>query len=310
MQDKFVTSVVEGFAVWGIGGAILLFMVLAGETYMRWREGQSPWSREGLNNLLFFAAFGTFIEAVLFNAALLAAFFLVYDLTPLRVAVTWWTLPLYFVAGEFGFYWFHRLTHEIRLFWADHSIHHSAQTFDFTVNLRTAPFQTVFRLLIWSPFIALGFHPLVFILFAINGPAWQTFCHTTRIGRFAPWFEWLFMTPANHAVHHASNPIYLDKNYGGVLAIWDHVFGTYQRLEDDVKPVFGITRQLETSNPIKVLIHEFVPLILDFRAAPTFRAKMGVLFGKPGQTFERGKLGKEAAGRVESSGPVEQGAVR
>ena len=87
-------------------------------------------------------------------------------------------------------------------------------------------------------------------------------------------------------MHHACNPIYIDKNYGGLLMIWDHVFGTYQRMQDDVPPVFGITHPLESNNPIKVIMHEFTPLFRDFGAAPTLRQKMGVLFGRPGQTFE------------------------
>jgi sterol desaturase/sphingolipid hydroxylase (fatty acid hydroxylase superfamily) len=279
-------KVVAGVAIYGLGGAVLLTMVLAAETFIRWREGQAPWSKEGLNSLLFFLLFGFTVENVLINAALVAALFVFYGMSPLRVPVTPWTLPLYFIVGEFAFYWFHRVGHQVRLFWADHSIHHSAMTYDFTVNLRFVPFQAIYRLLVWAPLVMLGFHPLILVLFATTAPSFQTFCHTTRLGRFAPWFEWLFVTPCNHAVHHACNEPYIDKNYGGLLMIWDHLFGTYQRLEDDISPVFGITHPLQTAHPIKVLAHEFVALFRDFNAAPTLKQKAGVLFGRPGRTFE------------------------
>lgn len=286
MQDQTVQQAVEWVQIYGLGGAVLLGFALIAEMYLRWREGKVAWSKEGLNNLLFFFTIGPPIETLVLHGALIAALFWFYLWTPLRVPVTGWTLPIYFLVGELAFYWFHRIGHEVRLFWADHSIHHSAQTYDFTVNLRFVPFQIVYRWLIWTPLVLLGFHPVILVLFATTAPSFQTFCHTQRIGRFAPWFEWLFVTPSNHAVHHACNPLYIDKNYGGLLMIWDHVFGTYQRLEDDVPPVFGITHQLQTSNPIKVLLHEFVPLFRDFRGAPSWQQKLGVLFGRPGKTFE------------------------
>ncbi|MCP5395212.1 MAG: sterol desaturase family protein [Sphingomonadaceae bacterium] len=285
MAGDLTEGVKSFFTIYGLGGAVLLFFVLLAEMLMRRLEGKSLWSGEGLNSLLFFFTVGPFIEQLALNAVLAGVLGVVYNLTPLRIPVNWWTIPIYLLAGEFAFYWFHRLGHEVRLFWADHSIHHSAKTYDFTVNLRFVPFQTFYRILIWAPLVAIGFNPLMLVLFALNIPAFQTFCHTQRIGRLAPWFEWLFVTPCNHGVHHACNELYIDKNYGGLLMIWDHVFGTYQRMEDDVPPVFGITHQLETANPIKVLGHEFVPLWHDFRAAPGWRSKLGVIFGRPGQTF-------------------------
>lgn len=286
MDQAFTEQLVKWLEIYGFGGAVLLLFVLCAETLMRWKEGKPLWSGEGLNSLMFFFTVGPFIETLIINGLLVAGLSPFYAMTPLRVELTWWTLPLYLLVGEFAFYWFHRIGHEVRLCWADHSIHHSASTYDFTVNLRFTPFQALYRLPLWAPLVLLGFNPLVLVLMATTVPAFQTFCHTTRIGRLSPWFEWLFVTPCNHGVHHACNPLYLDKNYGGLFMIWDHVFGTYQRMEDDVPPVFGITHPLASSNPIKVLLHEFVPLFRDFRAAPTFGQKMGVMFGRPGETFE------------------------
>ncbi len=285
MAEGFAKTVYDNVEIFGYGGGIMLIMLLVAELFIRWREGKSPISKEALNSSLTFVIFGSIADGVIFTSILIAALFPIYNLTPLRVPVEPWTLPIYFLMGELGFYWFHRIGHEVRFFWADHSIHHSAETYDFTVNLRHTPLSTAYRWLTWAPFVALGFHPVVFVIMAMSAPSFQAFCHTTRIGRFHPWFEWLFVTPKNHGVHHASNDLYIDKNYGGILMLWDHVFGTYQRMEDDVPPVFGIKHPLKNANPIDVTLHEFIPLFKDFAAAPTFKQKMGVLFGRPGKTF-------------------------
>lgn len=276
------------FALYGTGGGVFLLCVLAAEIFLRWNEGKSLLPKDGPANFsLFF--FGPVLEGLIGNAILLAGLFWLYSLTPLRIPINGWTLPVYFLVGELCFYWFHRVGHEVRLLWADHSIHHSSPEYDFTTNLRHTPFSTLYRLIVWAPTALLGFHPALLVLCAMVTPAFQTFCHTTRIGRLAPWFEWLFVTPSNHAVHHARNPIYIDRNYGGLLMIWDHVFGTYQKLLDEEPAEFGITRQVNSANPLRILTWEFGHLFRDFAAAPGWRTKLGVLFGRPGYTFERGK---------------------
>lgn len=285
MDDAFVGELVKAIQIFGFGGGVLLLFCVIAESFLRWREGERPFSREMVHNYLFFPQ-GPLMEGIFANTVLIAGLTLVWQLTPLRVPVTWWTLPIYFLVGEFAFYLFHRAGHEMRIFWADHSIHHSAEKYDFTVNLRHTPFATVYRMLTWMPLALLGFHPVALVVMAINIPAFQTFCHTQRIGRLSPWFEWLFVTPSNHAVHHACNPLYLDKNYGGLLMIWDHAFGTYQRLEENEPPVFGMTRQPRAANPLVVLTHEFRYLARDLRGAPTLRSKLHVLFGKPGMTYQ------------------------
>lgn len=292
MQEEMAMQVAKYVTIYGTGAGIFLLFWLVAEAYLRRREGKRAVSGEGWANFILFPL-GPLAEGIFLNALLIAGLYQFYALTPLRVPVTLWTLPIYFIVGEFAQYWFHRAGHEVRLLWADHSIHHSAQTYDFTVNLRHTPFSTVYRFLTWAPLALLGFEPLVLVVFAMTTPAFQSLCHTERLGRFHPWFEWLFVSPSNHAVHHASNPLYIDRNYGGLLNIWDHVFGTYQRLEEHTPPVYGITRQVDSNNPVKILLHEFRHLSRDFRGAPGWRQKLGVLFGKPGETFEMDKAAKD-----------------
>jgi sterol desaturase/sphingolipid hydroxylase (fatty acid hydroxylase superfamily) len=305
MDDEFVKHVSDGFTIFGIGNLVLLVFCVLAELFMRWQEGKPVFHRESATNFsLLFVPF--VIEALVVNAILLGGLSFVFHLTPLRIAVTPWTLPLYFIAGDFAFYLMHSTSHKIRIGWADHSIHHSAETFDFTVNLRLTPFESIWRLLAWTPIVAVGFDPVVLLLFGISGSAFQMFCHTERIGRLAPWFEWFFVTPHNHAVHHASNPLYIDKNYGGLTMFWDHVFGTYQRLEDGTPPVYGITRPVRSANPLVVVAFEFRHLIRDFAGAPTIGQKLEVLFGQPGKTFELESSHREmaASGIIETTEAV------
>lgn len=285
MGENLHAPLIEFLKICGLGYAIVLAFVLLAEVLIRQRSNKSLWSQEARNSLITFLLFGPVAGGLALNAILVGGLALVFEHSPLRVPVNGWTLPIYFLVGELAYYVFHRFGHEVRLLWADHSIHHSAKVYDFTVNLRFVPFQFAYRLALWIPFAALGFNPWVLVVLTVNIPAFQTLCHTERLGRFSPWFEWFFVTPCNHAVHHAKNEPYLDKNYGGLTMLWDHIFGTYQRLSDDNPPQFGITHQLSSTSLMGTLSHEFVPLYRDFRAAPGRQAKLRVLFGRPGHTF-------------------------
>ena len=286
MDFELPLNMTKIFMIWGVGSGIALVFALLSDIFLRWQEGKKLLPKDAPANSVLFLFGPPALEAAFANALLVAGLFVVYQLTPLRIPLTPWTFVLYFLVGEFSFYWAHRLGHEIRILWCDHSIHHSSSEYDVSTNLRHTPFMTMYRLVAYAPVVALGFHPALIVLFAINASAFQTFCHTQRLGRFAPWFENTFVTPSNHIVHHACNPEYLDKNYGGLLVLWDRVFGTYQPLLDEVPPKFGITKQVNSSNVGKILTHEFKNLWRDFSAAPTLKLKFGVLFGKPGKTFE------------------------
>ena len=146
-------DILEFFLIYGFGGSILLAFVLLCEMLFRWQEGKPVWSREAWANTSLFATMGPFIEPLVFNVILVAALTWVQGFSSLRVPVTLWSLPIYFLVAEFAYYWYHRLGHEVRLFWADHSIHHSAETFDSTVNLRFVPFQFLYRIPIWAPLV-------------------------------------------------------------------------------------------------------------------------------------------------------------
>lgn len=196
---------------------------------------------------------------------------------------SWWAWALLFVAVEFVYYWFHRWSHEVRWFWATHSVHHSPQQLNLTAAYRlgwTGLLSGAF--LVWTPLVLLGFHPAaVFGVLGLN-LVYQFWLHTETIRRLPRWFEAVFNTPSHHRVHHAVNPGYLDRNYGGVMILFDRWFGTFAA-ERDAEPCrYGLVRQVGSLNPLRVVFHEWAGILRDLRRAQSMREVWGFCFGAPG----------------------------
>ncbi|MET0926237.1 MAG: sterol desaturase family protein [Solirubrobacterales bacterium] len=212
--------------------------------------------------------------------AVLAAYVAIYELTPLRLDPgDWWVWVLLFFADDFSYYWFHRISHESRGFWASHVVHHSSQHYNLSTALRqTWVPMTYFPFWLWMP--AVGFEPWMVLLAQAWSLIYQFWIHTERIRRLPIWFEAIFNTPSHHRVHHGVNDQYLDRNYGGILIIWDRLFGTYEPEEERVR--YGLTTQLRSYRPIQVAFHEYIAMWHDIRRAPRIRDKLGVVFRGPG----------------------------
>lgn len=216
------------------------------------------------------------------NAAILAGLWFGSRLTHWHIPFNLYTLPLYFLAAEFWHYIYHRMGHEVRVLWADHSIHHSSRDYEFFTSWRLTPFTWAYKWFTAIPMALLGFGPLPFLLMA-KGISFQTFIHTRRIGSMG-WFDKWFVSPTNHSIHHACNPQYIDKNYGGMTMIFDQLLGTFI-LPGEEKIKFGITKDVNSHDPFKIWAFEFRHLLVDFWHAPGLAAKMKVMFGKPGETY-------------------------
>ena len=214
--------------------------------------------------------------------AVLAAYVAIYELTPLRLDPgDWWVWVLLFFADDFSYYWFHRISHESRGFWASHVVHHSSQHYNLSTALRqTWVPMTYFPFWLWMP--AVGFEPWMVLLAQAWSLIYQFWIHTERIRRLPSWFEAIFNTPSHHRVHHGVNDQYLDRNYGGILIIWDRLFGTYEPEGERVR--YGLTTQLRTYRPVRVAFHEYIAMWHDIKRAPRIRDKLGVVFRGPGWT--------------------------
>lgn len=227
--------------------------------------------------------FGSELAPLLGGAAVVGAVFAaVYELRLTDIPNTWWAVLLCFVLDDFRYYWWHRISHERRWFWASHVIHHSSQHYNLTTALRqTWTGQIIAQVLFRTPLILLGFHPAMVLFVGAANLIYQFWIHTELIGRLGP-FEWIFNTPSHHRVHHATNPRYLDANYAGTLIVWDRMFGTFIPEADDEKPKYGIIKNLGTFNPVRIALHEWIGIAKDVFGAKTWRDRMGYVFGPPG----------------------------
>jgi len=187
------------------------------------------------------------------------------------------------VLDDFTYYWFHRISHECRLWWAAHVNHHSSQHYNLSTALRqTWTGEIVGTWTPWIPLALIGFPPQMILLQQTINLFYQFWIHTEAVHRMPRWFEYLFNTPSHHRAHHASNPRYLDSNYGGVLMVWDRMFGTFAQEVDHDPPRYGIMKNIDTHNPFRIAFHEWLAMGRDLVRARSLREVAGVVMGPPG----------------------------
>lgn len=189
----------------------------------------------------------------------------------------WWVWLLAFVLYDFCYYWLHRLGHERNVLWAAHSVHHQSEEYNLTTALRQTSSGFIFSWVFYLPLALLGVPPLVFITVASLNLLYQFWVHTRHVPKLG-WLEWVFITPSNHRVHHAQNPAYLDRNYGGVFILWDRLFGTFKE-EDPAEPVvFGVTTPLASWNPLWANLQFYAQLWHDARRTASLWDKLRIWF--------------------------------
>jgi sterol desaturase/sphingolipid hydroxylase (fatty acid hydroxylase superfamily) len=194
-----------------------------------------------------------------------------------------WSWLVLFFAEDLSYYWFHRLHHEIRLLWACHVNHHSSKYFNLSTALRQ-PLLTPFTgPIFWAWLALIGFPPFMILTAQAISLLYQFWIHTESVDRLGP-FEWFMNTPSHHRVHHGANIPYLDKNHGGVLIIWDRLFGTFA--SENERVIFGLTKDIETFNPLRIGFHEFAAIGRDVARAPDLVAKLGYVFAPPGWSHD------------------------
>jgi sterol desaturase/sphingolipid hydroxylase (fatty acid hydroxylase superfamily) len=205
-----------------------------------------------------------------------------YELTPLRLDVhRWYTWVFALLAVDLIWYLYHRASHRVRLMWAGHQAHHNSTYFNLSTALRQK-WNPWFELLFWVPLPLLGMPPwMIFTSFSIN-LIFQFWVHTERIGFLPRPIEFVFNTPSHHRVHHASDKDYLDKNYAGILIIWDRLFGTYA--QETHRPTYGLTKNIAGFNPFRLQYYEYGAMVRDVKRANTWRERLGYVFMPPGWT--------------------------
>lgn len=192
---------------------------------------------------------------------------------------TWAYWLLLFLLTDLAYYWAHRMSHEINLFWGGHVVHHQSEEYNLSVALRQSSFQVIWTFGFSLPIALLGFDTLDFALISALNTLYQFWIHTETINKMG-WFEYIFNTPSHHRVHHGRNPKYIDKNHAGSLIIWDKMFGTFQAEEE--RPTYGITKPINSLNAIWANFSHYAEMGRELRMIPSWSDKLKYLFKKPG----------------------------
>jgi alkylglycerol monooxygenase len=197
-------------------------------------------------------------------------------LTPDR---TWYYWLILFLLVDLAYYWAHRMSHEVNLFWGGHVVHHQSEEYNLSVALRQSSLQVLWTFGFNLPIAFLGFRTQDFALIAALNTLYQFWIHTETIGKMG-WFEYIFNTPSHHRVHHGRDPKYIDKNHAGSLIIWDRMFGTFQAEEE--KPTYGITKPLNSWNALFANLSHYEEMGKDLSRIPSWSDRVKYLFKKPG----------------------------
>lgn len=238
------------------------------------------------------------------KALVLICFYYVYENFRLfTIPVVWWSFILIFFADDFAYYWFHRISHECRLFWASHVVHHSSQHYNLSTALRQTWSGGFYTFIFWIWLPLLGFHPGMIILQMSISLLYQYWIHTEAIEKMPTWFEAVMNTPSHHRVHHGSNPIYLDRNHAGILIIWDKLFGTFQPELKEEKVVYGLVANIDTYNPVKIAFIEWINMFKDaFSGKKSLKSRFLYLVKPPGWKHDgTGKLSGDLRAEWEKS---------
>lgn len=201
-----------------------------------------------------------------------------YSIT--QIPINLFTLVVAIILADLIYYWEHRFTHRTAIGWATHTVHHSSPEFNISVAYRFGPMDSVWAVLAYLPMAFMGFHPGLIFAAEILVLQYQTILHTETIPKLHRWFEFIFNTPSHHRVHHGSNKQYHDKNYGGMFIIWDRIFNTFAEEKEQVK--YGITKPINSVNPLVVFCHGFPRLAEEMKNAPNVSAAIRLLFPPPG----------------------------
>ena len=180
---------------------------------------------------------------------------------------------------DFCYYWLHRMGHEVGVLWAAHAVHHQSERYNLATALRQTSSGALLGWVFYLPMALLGYPVEVFAVVAVIDLIYQYWIHTELVPKLG-WFDRVFASPSNHRVHHAVNDRYLDKNYGGILIVWDRLFGTFA--EESERVVFGLTKNIETYNPVRIAFHEYAAIGRDLARSRSIGAALGYVFRGPG----------------------------
>lgn len=257
--------------------APLMFFFVALEFYLGKKRKLNLYSGKDFLASLSIGLINILLNGVM-KVGVFIFFLFFYNLSPIKLPITWWSFLLCLVALDFCRYWSHRIAHEQRFWWSTHVVHHSSEHYNLSVSFRLSWTQNL-KLVFFLPVILMGFHPLVFLIVHQLEVLYQFWLHTELIKKLPKPIEYIFTTPSHHRVHHSTNEKYIDKNYGSTFIIWDRIFGTFQ--EEQERPIYGITKPVNSFNPVYLVFHEWIDVFKDLWEARSVKMAWQILFGSP-----------------------------
>lgn len=268
--------------------AIPIFaLMIALESWLVVREDRSKFDRRDVwANIAL--GFGSVIWGAFFTLFTAYLYTLAYEIAPYKMPMnTWWAWLIILFADDFAYYWFHRVSHEMRFFWNFHVVHHSSNQFNLSVAVRQSWFSGIAHWIFYIPLALLGFPFWAYVTMHGINLLHQFWIHTQLIKRLG-FLEYFINTPSHHRVHHGVNNEYLDKNYAGLFIIWDQMFGTF--VEEAETPKYGIIKPLDSYNLLWINTHGWAEMFEAMRTKKTFYGKLRCIFGAPAMEFEENNL--------------------
>jgi len=279
--------------------AIPIFAILiAVEAWLVIRENRENFDRKDTWSNIFIG-FMSVAWGALFGLATSLIYLWVYELAPFKMPMSvWWAWLILLFVDDFAYYWFHRISHEVRFFWNFHVVHHSSNQYNLSVAVRQSWFSGIAHWVFYLPVAFLGFPLWAFVTMHGLNLIYQFWIHTKVVRKLPAALEYVLNTPSHHRVHHGVNDEYLDKNYAGIFIIWDRMFGTFVEESEDVR--YGIITPLTSYNPLWINSHGWAEMWAAMRTKRTWRGKLRCVFGAPAMDFEE-RLDKTIRDRLISS---------
>jgi sterol desaturase/sphingolipid hydroxylase (fatty acid hydroxylase superfamily) len=243
---------------------------------VRYKKQKYPWQDSWISLII---AIGHHISHIIPSAGLII---FAWQHRIMTISLNhWWNVALLFIGIEFTYYWYHRASHRIRWFWASHVVHHSSEHFNFSAAYRLGWTGGLSgSAIFFMPLAWLGFEPVAIAIALALNLVYQFWIHTELIPKLGI-LEWIFNTPSHHRVHHAANSAYIDRNYGGVLIIFDRLFGTFTEEEALLPPVYGLTHAIKSNNPFKIALHEWMQIVKDIVSTNSWKKRFCYAFAPP-----------------------------
>lgn len=258
-------------------------LLIAIETYFAVRKEETYDRKDVWTNIVL--GFGSVAWGILFG--LFTGFFYnsLYEIAPYKMPLdTWWAWTILLFADDFAYYWFHRISHEVRFFWNFHVVHHSSNQYNLSVAVRQSWFSGIAHWIFYLPVALMGFPLWAFTAMHGFNLIYQFWIHTKVIKKMPDWFEYIFNTPSHHRVHHGVNNPYLDKNYGGIFIFFDRIFGSFIEETEEVR--YGIIKPIQSYHWIWINMHAWAEMFEAMKTKKTLTGKLRCIFGAPAMEFE------------------------